>query len=277
MKPSTELTKIPFHGDTLEVAQTDDGKVWISLKGVCESLGIALTPQLRKLRGYKWARLTTMIAQVDGRPRRIPMIELEWFPVWLVTMRPSRVAFETRIKLKAYQKEAKTLLSAQFPSRAPVPNLKALAAEMALLRECIEARNDRISDLESTLEREQNRRQLFQADANKRAKHLDSLRIPFSAADDSIPYMTLRDFCDSYEVVDALGMPLTAKKLRGLGYTLTTMSAHLGVAVRCSMLRKRGINLYRRDILLAWWAHAKPNARVADDTCRGYFDSPSPN
>ena len=47
---------VPFYGDSIEAARdTRDGSFYVSIRRVCENLGIALSSQLEKLKGYHWA------------------------------------------------------------------------------------------------------------------------------------------------------------------------------------------------------------------------------
>lgn len=105
--------EVPFYGDTLEAIRCADDRIMVGIKRVCESLGVNHDSQRAKLNGYGWA-VTAMIAATgpDGKTYKQSMIDLDSIPMWLVTIHPSKVAFETRIKLETHQKDAKAALAA---------------------------------------------------------------------------------------------------------------------------------------------------------------------
>lgn len=80
---------------------------WVSIWSVCAALGVRLQTQLAKLRSsdYEWA-CEVMITSTgsDGKKYQMAMIDLESLPMWLVTIKPSKVAFKVREKLRAYKK-----------------------------------------------------------------------------------------------------------------------------------------------------------------------------
>lgn len=110
------MTKIPFHGDTLEA--TGDGE-WAAVKRICENLGIAPQSQSAKLKKKAWATTTMIVAVAeDGKSREIFCVHRDSFAMWLATIEPSKVRPEIREKLIAYQKEAAEVLAAHFSGRA---------------------------------------------------------------------------------------------------------------------------------------------------------------
>lgn len=84
LRSNFSLVSVPFHGDTIEAVKSDDGAVMVSVKRVCESLGISVDAQRIKLQSNEWAT-TAMVAVVDpnGRLRNHFMIDLESLPLWL--------------------------------------------------------------------------------------------------------------------------------------------------------------------------------------------------
>jgi hypothetical protein len=48
-----EVVEVPFYGDVIEaVRNTQDGAVYVSIRRVCENLGIAFQPQIEKLKNH---------------------------------------------------------------------------------------------------------------------------------------------------------------------------------------------------------------------------------
>lgn len=112
---ANELVAVPFHGDVLEATQDEQGRIWVSLRRCCESLGIDVSTQYRRLKGSHWATMVemTMVAQ-DGRERAVTMIDRDTLPTWLLTIKPGKVKPEVRDKLILYQKEASRFLGDYF-------------------------------------------------------------------------------------------------------------------------------------------------------------------
>jgi hypothetical protein len=109
-----QLVKVDFHGDQLDCVE-QDGKVWVSVRRVCDSLGIAHQRQLHKLKGKPWACVTIMVTHDSGgREQEISMLDLDSLPMWLATIEPSRVAEAVRPKLVDYQKECARVLRDHF-------------------------------------------------------------------------------------------------------------------------------------------------------------------
>lgn len=85
---------------SIDAMQLEDGRIMVSLKRVCEALGVSYPRQYRKLMECTWAGVAFMATPDErGRPQRLAMIDLESLPMWLVTIHPSKVAFGVRAKL----------------------------------------------------------------------------------------------------------------------------------------------------------------------------------
>jgi len=109
------LETIEFHGDQLQAIRTPEGKVLVSVRRICESLGIAAQSQLTKLRGASWACVTIIVTHDDsGRSQELSLIELNSLPMWLATINPGKVAPEIREKLRQYQAECRDALARHF-------------------------------------------------------------------------------------------------------------------------------------------------------------------
>lgn len=131
-KTALALVRVPFEGDgdTLEASLEGD-RLWVSIRRVCEALGLAVQRQLAKLKDKPWATVTfkVMVAD-DGKARRVACLDLDSLPMWLATIEASRVAKALRPKLLAYQREAARVLRDHFFGRrkgvamvaAPLPS-----------------------------------------------------------------------------------------------------------------------------------------------------------
>jgi hypothetical protein len=114
---SNSIVKVEFRGGELEAVKKD-GKVWVSVRRVCEALGIDVESQRKKLKDEArapWAVTVMMTATgPDGKNYQTFMIDLDSFPMWLGTIDASRVREEIRPMLITYQKEAAIVLRDHF-------------------------------------------------------------------------------------------------------------------------------------------------------------------
>lgn len=112
------LVSIPFYGDTILAMQDPDGKIWVSLKRLCEALGIDYAAQYTKLRSANYRRWATVViiptVAADGKPRDTVMIDTRTLWGWLFTISPSKIAFELREKLDTYKAEVLDTLEEKF-------------------------------------------------------------------------------------------------------------------------------------------------------------------
>lgn len=111
---SNSIQVFNFQGDNLEVVRQGDD-VFVSLRAVCDALGVASQRQATKLAKAEWATTTMMVAVgADGRDREMIGVHLASLPMWLATLSPSKVSEGARPKLVAYQKEAAGALADYF-------------------------------------------------------------------------------------------------------------------------------------------------------------------
>ncbi len=121
------LQRFEFDGDAIDV-QKDGNEVFVSVKRVCEALGVDYPTQQAKLKEKEWATigLCPTVAE-DGKQRQMTMLHLDSLPLWLATIDAGRVAEDARPKLLRYQKECARVLADHFLGRrASKLDLKAL-------------------------------------------------------------------------------------------------------------------------------------------------------
>ena len=110
----SSLVQFNFHRDTIDVVEKDD-TLWVSVRRVCEALGIDLATQYRKLKTAPWARIgLEPIRDANGRNQTAFLVDLDSLPMWLVGITPSRVSQGIRDKLVLYQKDAARVLRDHF-------------------------------------------------------------------------------------------------------------------------------------------------------------------
>ena len=120
-----------FYGDNLDVVNDND-TLWISVRRVCEALGIDRKTQQRKLQNCHWATGVMMtLVDPNGRYRDAFMIDLYSLPIWLVTISPNKVSDHIHDRLVLYQKEAAKVLANHFFNKAsrqiPMTEIKRIA------------------------------------------------------------------------------------------------------------------------------------------------------
>jgi hypothetical protein len=109
------IDTIDFHGDSVLATKDPDGRVFVSVRRVCEALGLAVQAQLTKLHACSWATITMIVTVADdGKSREQAFIDLDGLPMWLATINPSKVDEALRPKLASYQREAAQVLRAHF-------------------------------------------------------------------------------------------------------------------------------------------------------------------
>ena len=156
---TTELVKVPFHGDTLEAVQKD-AHPWASVRRLCENIKLDFGSQLKRLKRQRWATVVIMTTVADdGKTRQTAMIRADKIPMWLATIDLARIKDKAiRDKIAIYQDEAAEVLARHFLAK---PN--AATPEMAAVFQVLEKMTnvfsgvisavaqmaDRISHLES--------------------------------------------------------------------------------------------------------------------------------
>lgn len=112
------IKEVDFQGNKI-ISTIIDSKVYISVKNVCDNLGMDET-QRRNQRakvqkdellkgGLKFTPLIT-----KGGVQETLMIELDYLPIWLAKINPARFDKELKEKLMIYQLKAKDVLSDAF-------------------------------------------------------------------------------------------------------------------------------------------------------------------
>lgn len=116
MTENTELVPIAVPGTDRQIlATTIAGKPMVSLRHVCDAIGLAPDSQRRKLRSRSWATVTQEVSVAeDGKPREMTMIDRRTFMMWLGGLDENRVSDEARPVLVAFQSEAADALDAYF-------------------------------------------------------------------------------------------------------------------------------------------------------------------
>ena len=129
---ASTMQRVNVCGADLEACNAD-GLVHVSVKRVCEALGIDDDAQRVKLQNQPWAATLMIKATApDGKKYEAFCIELDSLPMWLATIHAGKVKPEARARLVAFQCEAKRVLADHFFGRmrsADTSTLLALVTE----------------------------------------------------------------------------------------------------------------------------------------------------
>ncbi len=88
------IVLVNFAGDEL-VASRDGDDVWVSVRRVCEALGIDRKNQQEKLENKSWAvGVLKTLTGPDGKNYETFCLHIDSVPMWLATIDENRVAPE---------------------------------------------------------------------------------------------------------------------------------------------------------------------------------------
>lgn len=109
-----QIERFDFHGTELVVIPTDEG-LFVSIKRVCEALGIDPDTQRVKLLSLPWAVTRLCPATgTDGKTYEMFCVHLRSLPGWLQGIDSRRVAPHLRDRIVLFQKEAADALANHF-------------------------------------------------------------------------------------------------------------------------------------------------------------------
>jgi hypothetical protein len=178
------IEKVNFAGGQI-YAVNQNGVVYVSIRKLCEELGIDPKSQVDKLKklaleGDDWA-VAVIITSTgsDGKSYDMTCIPADSIPMWMITISPNKVDESVRVKLKQYKNEAKKVLAEHFmptskTSDDPVLQLLAVATQT---RKDQLALSTKVNQLEARVEEVRNfptTNLIF-----NRADSLESLRLSF--------------------------------------------------------------------------------------------------
>ena len=167
-----------FHGDKVEGVKIVVGgkpKVYVLLRRLCENLGIDFASQTRKVSqwveefGESTVVKMTTVAE-DGKKREQLAIELDFLPVFLMSIKMKKVKPELREKLKAYKREAKEVLARYF-----IDGEEASLTSKELVRESISQATilpEQIAEFKSILEDLKRKEEKLEAELAEAKKEL---------------------------------------------------------------------------------------------------------
>jgi antirepressor protein len=150
--PTAAIVRVGFDGDQLECTKDERG-VWVSIRRVCDALGLDPHAQRRRLQDRDrcpWATdaVTALVAAAeDGRQREQTFLALDAVPMWLATVDGLRVAEAIRPKLHRYQVGCARVLRDHFFPTLEVPShTVAMPPSVEVFREVSATLADAVAD-----------------------------------------------------------------------------------------------------------------------------------
>jgi hypothetical protein len=111
-----EQRSVSFYGDDLTAVRADDGRVYASVKNMCDALGLNSRGQSQRIdrhtvlsRGKGACKIHT-----PGGEQNVVVLRADLVPLWLAGVRTSMVSEDIRPKLEKFQEEAAAVLWEAF-------------------------------------------------------------------------------------------------------------------------------------------------------------------
>ena len=148
---NTALITVQFHGDIIQAVDIN-GKPHISIRSICDALGINWSGQLQRMKRHDAIGPTVCVTHTvgaDGKQREIVCLPLDMLNGWLFGITASRVKDPSkRVRLVDYQRECFAVLDRHFNGArdAGAPALPAPAHG-----ETLQARMDRAQAMAADL------------------------------------------------------------------------------------------------------------------------------
>jgi hypothetical protein len=106
---------MPFDGKVIDVAYDDQHQPWISVRSICNAIGISFQSQWEKITNdEKFYYQDILMPDARGRKRSLFCIPLGQLNGWLFSINSNKVPDQIKSKLLQYQKETFDILYQHF-------------------------------------------------------------------------------------------------------------------------------------------------------------------
>lgn len=108
--------EVEFNGANLTGIKTQDGKIYVSLKNICEILGVDYSSQLKRIKRDEFLNdgVVIMTMPTNGGNQDANLLKLDFLSMWLTGIKADRCKEEIRPYLKEFKLKAKDILSEAF-------------------------------------------------------------------------------------------------------------------------------------------------------------------
>lgn len=182
MSKQSEVVKVPFYGQ--EITAFFDGKaVYVGVRQVCDNLGISFSSQSTKIKSHRAISkgVQLIVTPSYGGPQQKLALDIEFLPLWLATINPSKVAEFVQDRLVNYQLEAKEVLAAHFFGNPQTQVIPKTPAELMLQQaQLIVDQERRTAALETKTARIEATIQKHEQEREEAREQLMLLPAPFS-------------------------------------------------------------------------------------------------
>lgn len=143
-----EQKEVTFYDDELIAVRAADGQIYVSLRHLCEAIGVARQGQVRRIqehhvlaKGYAGGNIMLPPgAKGGGGRQRAGLLRVDLVPLWLSGIDTKRVKPQVREKLEKYQEEVAAVLWEAFQEGRLTSELEFDALmETAANRETVQA------------------------------------------------------------------------------------------------------------------------------------------
>jgi len=154
--PENAIVPFTFEGDSLDVVRLPDGDVGVSVRRLCDAVGLNPQAQVRRLEreaenGARWATAAVMAAvAADGKTRDVVVLPRRSIPMWAATVDTRKARPEVRAKLVRYQDAAADALAAAFLAPA-APAAPSMDAKLDRLLDAMAAQTGAVAGLMATV------------------------------------------------------------------------------------------------------------------------------
>ena len=116
MSDTVQQRIVPFHGDELIAVQRSDGNIFVHFGRLCDNLGLARSPQVRRVQRHEVLNtgLVTLTVVTEGGSQSVQCLRIDLLPLWMAGLHASRVKADLQDKLVRYQQEAAVVLWQAF-------------------------------------------------------------------------------------------------------------------------------------------------------------------
>lgn len=105
--------EVVFYGDALLAIKATDGQIYVSVRHLCEALGLERRSQVRRIERQhilaKGCRRGAIMTLHRGRQEAV-VLRVDLVPLWLAGVETNKVKEEIRGKLERYQEEVAKIL-----------------------------------------------------------------------------------------------------------------------------------------------------------------------
>ncbi len=111
-----EQKQVEFYGDTLTAIRAEDGQIYVSIRNMCQSLGLDDNGQRQRIRRHTVLADGLMVCNlhtIQGE-RETFVLRIDMVPLWLSGLRVTAVKDEAKPKLTHFQREAAKVLWEAF-------------------------------------------------------------------------------------------------------------------------------------------------------------------